>query len=741
MAQRHRLALIGIVIASIPIAAATASEPRRPLTLEVIFSPDETVRVDFSGAPVSGLTWSADGRHFLRPVSEGEAFRPPLLVAADGGGDRPLFDERVFAASLSRLPSFTPDQIAALPATAVSLSPAHDAVLIRHLEALFHYRWEPSRAVRLTDDEEVEELAAFSPDGRWVSYVRDHDLWVVEVDGQRPRPLTRGGGPDLLHGKLDWIYQEELYGRGDFTGYWWSPDSTRIAFLELDESRVAEHTLVDHLSIPARTEIAHYPLAGEPNPEVRLGVVRVDDAETVWIDTSHYAALDHLIVRVGWTPASDQVVFLVQDREQTWVDVGLGDPGTGASRRLLRETSSAFIDIGLYGPPHWLQDGSFLWLSGRTGYPHLYHFGPDGALRRRLTEGDWEVRQLYGIDEDRGWVYLAASERSPTETHIYRVRLDGTDLQPLSRRTGTHAASFDPTFSRYLDTWSDLAIPPRVAMFGADGTEERVVDANPVAALDEYLLGQVELVQVPAPDGFVMEALLIKPPDFDPRRRYPVLQYNYGGPHAPVVRRQWAGARNLWHHYLAARGFIVWMCDNRSASGKGIAPTWEAHGRLGEVELRDIEAGVAWLRSQPWVDPERIGIWGGSYGGYLAAYALTHSASFKVGIALSPVTDWRLYDSIYTERYMRTPQSNPDGYRSSSVVHAAGDLRGRLLLIHGTLDDNVHLQNSLQLAWELQRAGQSFELMLYPGERHRISEPALVYHQFRLMTQFLEENL
>jgi dipeptidyl-peptidase-4 len=246
---------------------------------------------------------------------------------------------------------------------------------------------------------------------------------------------------------------------------------------------------------------------------------------------------------------------------------------------------------------------------------------------------------------------------------------------------------------------------------------------------------------VPARDGFPMEAVLIKPPDFDPAKRYPVLQYNYGGPHAPVVADAWGGSRYLWHQYLAQRGYVIWMCDNRSASGKGIRPTWEAYRRMGAVELRDIEDGVAWLRQQPWVDPARIGIWGWSYGGFMAAYSLTHSKSFAMGIAGAPVTDWRLYDTIYTERYMRMPQNNPEGYRETSVIEAAADLSGKLLLVHGTIDDNVHLQNTLQLAYELQKADKEFELMLYPKSRHGVRDRKQELHLYRAMTRFVMANL
>ena len=296
-------------------------------------------------------------------------------------------------------------------------------------------------------------------------------------------------------------------------------------------------------------------------------------------------------------------------------------------------------------------------------------------------------------------------------------------------------------FTHYLDTWSDFDTPPKVFLDSADGHRVRTVDDNPVAALDQLELATVEFLQVPAPDGFVFEAALIKPPDFDPEKAYPVLQHNYGGPHAPTVKNVWGGSRGMWLRYLAQEGFLVWMCDNRSASAKGIWPTWEAHGRLGVIELQDLETCLSWLKRQSWADANRVALHGGSYGGFMSSFALTHSQSFKAAIAFAPVTDWRLYDSIYTERYMGLPQDNQEGYKETSVIEAADQLHGEFLLIHGTMDDNVHLQNTIQLANALQHAGKDFQLMLYPNSRHGVRDRNQIFHLYGLMTRFLLENL
>jgi dipeptidyl-peptidase-4 len=485
-------------------------------------------------------------------------------------------------------------------------------------------------------------------------------------------------------------------------------------------------------------EVYPYPKAGDPNPKVALGVVPAAGGAVTWADTRAYGP-DILIVNVTFTPDSAGVAFQVQDREQTWLDLNVADATRGTSRRLLRETTRAWVEP--QGSPRWLADGSFLWLSERTGWKHLYRYARDGGQGRALTSGSWEIRDLYGADRKSGWVYFSATERSPIAPDLYRVRLDDGARERLSQATGSHAALFNPSFSLYVDTRSDVATPPQVRLHRADGALARVIDDNPVPALSRFALPRPEFLQVPTRDGFLMEAMLFKPPGFDPKKKYPVYQHTYGGPHAPQVKDAWGGTGYLFHQLLAQRGIVVWICDNRSASGKGAQSAWAAYKRMGELELQDVEDGLDWLVRQGFVDESRIGINGWSYGGLMVAYALTHSGRFAMGIAGAPVTDWRNYDTIYTERHMLTPQKNPDGYRRTSALLAAARLRGRLLLLHGGIDDNVHVQNSTQFAYELQKAGKPFRYMEYPRSRHGISEPALVAHLRATMLEFIEETL
>ena len=620
-----------------------------------------------------------------------------------------------------------------------TFSAAGNALLLDIGGDLYHYDLTRFRLTRLTSDSVPEDDPAFSPDGRLVAFTRANDLYVVDIASGRERRLTSDGGPDRLNGKLDWIYQEEIYGRGTYRAFWWSPDSTRLAFLQLDEGSVPAFTITDHIPRRQELEVYPYPKPGDPNPTVRAGVVAAVGGVTQWIDTTKYSRADHLIVSVGWSPDSRDVVYQVQDREQTWLDLNRAEAGSGTSRILFRETTKAWVDNP--GEPVWLRDGSFLWLSERSGWEHVYRYTAQGALDKQITTGKWEVRTLHGVDEAGGWIYFSGTERSPIGGDVYRVKLDGSGLARLSQPDGTHVANFSPSLARYVDSWSTITKPPQVRVHRADGSEVRVVDGRAASDLSQFVMGAVEQIQVPTRDGFQMEAVIIKPPGFDASKKYPVFQWTYAGPHAPRVKNSWGGIDYLYLQLLAQQGIVVWICDNRSASGKGAESAWANYKQLGVSELADIEDGISWLKKQPWVDGTRIGISGWSYGGFMVSYALTHSTSFAMGIAGGPVTDWTLYDSIYTERFMLTPQNNPEGYRVSSPLLAAKNLSGRLLLVHGLIDDNVHPQNTIKFAYELQKAGKPFELMLYPKSRHGLTDAALIHHMRATMFDFTMRTL
>jgi dipeptidyl-peptidase-4 len=719
---------LGVIAATVSLSA----QSRGLLTVDSIYHPER--RVAFSGAAEDQISW-LDAATYLVARQSGSGFEW-LKVDAASGRTSPLFDADRMETTLASLPGVTRAEAGLIArSNSLTFNSTRTGALVTIADDLYFYDLTVAKASRLTTASGEEEEATFSPDGKLVAFVRANNLYVVDLAGQRERALTTDGSREIFNGKLDWLYQEEIYGRDHFRGYWWSPDSARIAFLQLDERPVPEYTVVDHIPYRPTLEVTDYPKAGDPNPLVKLGISSVSSGASVWVDASVSATTEFLIVDVDWTTDAQRVVYQVQDREQTWLDLNVAEIDTGRSRRLLRETTKAWVNNN--GDPVWLRDGSFLWFSERSGFKHLYRVGADGAVMNQITSGRWDVRTLYGVNQTAGVLYFAGTERSPIGTDIYRINLDGTGLTRLSQTDGTHRAIFNADFTLFADVWSTVTTPPQVRLYRNNGTEVRSIDLNPVTALGDYRLSTPEFVQVKTRDGFVMEGMLIKPVDFNPTRRYPVYQFTYAGPGASQVKNQWGGREYMFHQMLAQHGVLVWVLDNRSASGKGAESQWPVYGRLGELELQDLEDGVAWLKQQPYVDPTRMVLSGWSYGGFMTAYAMTHSTSWSAGIVGAPVTDWRDYDTVYTERLMKLPKNNPDGYRRTAPRFAADKLHGRMLLLHGTMDDNVHVQNSVQFAYELQKAGKPFEMMVYPKSRHGIADGRLNSHLRQLMFDFV----
>ena len=727
-----RSAAVAIALA-FGAAALLAQSGQKPLSLDVIFAPG--TQVNFSGFPQQ-TAWLDDDTYLVRRPGAG---RPWQKVNVATGASTPLYDEAAVESALAALPGVSRSAAASAARGSLEFNDAHSAALVTLASDLYYYDFASGRAARLTNQTGDEELASFSPNGQMVAFVRDHNLFSVDVAGARERALTTDGGKDIFNGQLDWLYQEEIFGRGDFQGFWWSPDSSRVAFLQLDERPVPEYTVTDHIPYRPGLEVTDYPKAGDPNPGVRLGVVAATGGSITWADANAYAGTEILIVEVSWTPDSRAVEHQVQNREQTWLDMNLADASSGRTRTLLRETTRAWVNN--LGSPTWLKDGSFLWLSERTGFKHLYRYRDHGTgeatLVGAVTTGRWDVKTLHGVDEARGLVYFSSPEPSALDLQVYRIGLDGSNRTRLSKTSGTHQARFNAARTRYVDRWSDLTTPTQVRLHAADGAELRVIDANPVTALTEYRMARPEVVQVTTRDGGSMDALLIKPPDFNPARRYPVYQFTYAGPGASQVLNSWGGQSYMFNQLLAQSGVVVWVLDNRSASQRGVEAQWPVYGRLGEYELQDLEDGITWLKQQPYIDASRIVLSGWSYGGFMTAYALTHSTSWSAGVVGAPVADWRDYDSVYTERLMKLPKNNEDGYRRTAPRFAADRLQAKMLLVHGTMDDNVHMQNSVQFAYELQKAGKPFEMMVYAKQRHGFGDPRLVAHLHQTMFDFV----
>lgn len=669
--------------------------------------------VNLSGNPLFGLRWHADGQHYLE--TRGGRLQK---VDALGGRKQPLLENpEALREALAAIPSLDKNAVGRMMnGSPQRMNAACTAALFEHANDLYYALLDGSRAVRLTATPQREELATFSPNGRFVAFVREHDLYVVDVETATERRLTVDGGPKILHGKADWVYFEEIFHRNE-QAYWWSPDSQRIAFLRTDDTPVATFSVADPIPPRQPVELTPYPKAGDPLPLVQIGFVTVAGGEPLMANLGGYTPEQTIVARAGFNHDGSQGLAYVLNRTQTWMDVVRVDLSSGQVTTLFRESTKAWVQD--HGAPEFLPDGSFLFLSERDGFRHIYHYAAEGSLIRRLTEGPWDVSRIQRLDAAAGWVYFSGTKDAPRGSQLFRVKLDGTQLTRLTNEPGSHSVTLSANSAYAIVSHSAHDQPTRVSLISLDGKPVRTLDTNPVDALDEFTLGKWEHVQIPTPDGFSLEGSLLLPPDFTPDRRYPVWVKTYGGPYAPSLRDAWMGG-NLQDQAHANGGFLVFHVDPRPASGKGVASAWTAYRQLGKQELADLETAVRWLAQRSYVDASRVGLSGYSYGGYLTAYALTHSKLFAAGVAGAPVTDWRNYDAIYTERYMGLPQDNPKGYDESSVVQAAGKLSGRLLIVHGMMDDNVHVQNTLQLLGAFQAADKYVEVQLYPRARHGI---------------------
>lgn len=586
---------------------------------------------------------------------------------------------------------------------------------------------------RLTNDADEEESPAFSPDGSRIAYVRKSDLWAVERASGRETRLTATGTDHVFNGKLDWVYEEELANRRGGRSYEWAPDSSAIAYLRLDENRVPAFPIVDFMPVNGKVLPQPYPKAGDPNAIPSVHVVDLDGKETA----SFAPAPDDVYVapQLAWTADGKQACFLVLDRPQTTLDVWLLPRAGGAPKKLLTETDAAWINA--LEPPHFLEDGSFVFLSERSGFLHLYRHAVNGAPMNAITKGDWMIDGPWTVDEKTGTVWFRANPNDPRERQVFVAKLDGSSMTRVTAEPGVHTLTSAPNAAYFVDSFSNVTSPPKTVIRTASGAVAAVLDEKP-HALAGYELGSVELGSFTGADGTVFYTRLVKPAAFDPAKKYPVVVSVYGGPHAQLVQNAWSAG---FDRYLASKGFLVFTMDNRGSWGRGHAFETPILKNLGAQELKDQLEGVAELKKQPYVDGARIGITGWSYGGYMTLYAATHAgATFKCAMAGAPVVDWKLYDSIYTERYMKTPKDNAEGYRTSSPLLAAKDMGTKLLIMHGTSDDNVHMQNSIRFIDELMKARKDFFFVPLPRQKHGPRREALLYRNQRLVEWF-EKNL
>jgi dipeptidyl-peptidase-4 len=589
--------------------------------------------------------------------------------------------------------------------------------------------------------------ASFSPQGRYVAYVRDQNLHAYELSSGTETTLTKDGGGAIKDGMAEFVAQEEM---GRSTGYWWAPDDRHVAFARVDESPV---TLTQRFEIEAdnvKTFEQRYPAAGSANVAISLGIYALETGAVSWIDLG--ADPDIYLARVNWLPDGKTLAVQRQSRDQRRLDLLFANLETGESRVILTETSGTWIELNdelsfLTTAPQ------FVWASMRDGFEHLYLYDYDGRLVRQLTAGAWNVddfrgRSIKRIDEQRRVIYFTATEKNPTERHLYSASLDGWDPRGITRITrepGLHAITISRDASFYLDSYNSGLQPPQVSLHTIDGARTAYVLENPLThehPAAPYLADNAvaEFGTLTAEDGQALHYRLFKPAHFDPAKRYPAIVDVYGGPGVQRVLDNWTG--DTFTQILTRAGFIVFQLDNRGSAARGVAFQAAIHGQLGEVEVADQVRGARWLGSLSFVDPARIGVWGWSYGGYLTLMLMLKAPElFRAGVSGAPVTDWALYDTHYTERYLGRPQEHGNAYAASAVTPYASELSGALLVIHGMADDNVLFLHSTKLFRRLQDLGKPFEIMVYPGAKHGLLREQDGRHAYVMMLEFFRDRL
>jgi dipeptidyl-peptidase 4 len=630
-----------------------------------------------------------------------------------------------------------------------SFAPSGRAVLFPLDGKLYYYELgkPASQALTQITHDGFATDAAISPRGGYVAYIRDQNLHVFDLASHADRALTEDGAGPIKNGMAEFVAQEEM---GRSTGYWWAPDDRHIAFVRVDENPIKVTQRFEISADNVETFPQRYPVTGGPNVLVRLGVSDVRTGAVTWIDLG--SDTDIYLARVNWLPDGKTIAVQRESRDQRKLDLLFADIDTGRSRVILSETSDSWIELN--DELSFLDKSKeFVWASDRDGYTHLYLYDYAGHLVRRLTAGAWCVddfrgRAIKGIDEKHRFIYFSATEKSPIERHLYRASLDTADPERptrITREHGVHGITMARDARFYIDSFTSREQPPQVSLRTIDGgliaylSENRLDEHHPDAP---YLSGNSvpEFGTLTAADGQALHYRIFKPVPFDPSRRYPAIVDVYGGPGTERVLDAWTG--NSFTQILTRAGYVVFQLDNRGSAFRGTAFQSPIHGKLGEVEVTDQVQGARWLGGQGYVDPARIGVWGWSYGGYMTLMLMFKAPDvFRAGVSGAPVTDWALYDTHYTERYLERPSENTAGYEASSVLPYVKNLCGKLLVIHGMSDDNVLFLNSTKLFRRLQNLGKPFEVMVYPGAKHGLLRQHDGRHAYATVRAFFESTL
>jgi len=744
-----------------PLAVAQSAPPnnppKKPLTIEAIFA-----NGGITGRPPETIQWTPDYTKFsfIQRDDSGD-YGDLWSVDATTGAKRLLVSESKLATLAPPLAKIK-DEREIERVTRYHVDPYHWAPDSKHLLFVPHgqlwlYSLENGTAVQLSASSDPNGDPKFSPDGSHLAYVRKHNLYVRTFPGDIEKQLTRDkddkekdkekdkdGNP--LNGEVDWVYAEELSVRSN---YFWSPDGKSIAFLHMDETRVPTYPITDWMPTHPTVDMEKYPKAGDPNPVVRLGVVNASGGDIKWISLTDNP--DTYIPRFGWV--RDGILWAeVLNRAQDTLDLYFIEARSGRSHKVLSETTlNAWVNVN--DDMTILKSGDrFLWSSWRDGTTQLYLYSFDKAnplaydakLERQLTKGDFEMLGVEAVDDDAGVVYFTCNQDDPRERQIYAVKLDGSSFEPVTEEDGTHHAIFAEDGKHFVDEFSARMTPPRTLICDTDGNCKNVWKSRSV---DDYKLTAPEFLEFKADDGTALYGELLLPPESTPPGKIPLIVNIYGGPAAQLVTNSWienwVGSSGLFHQLLAQRGFAIFTVDNRGTPARDRKFMTAVRHQFGAIELKDQLTALDQLFTQfPQLDRSRVAIWGWSNGASMTLYAMTHSSIFKAGAAIAPVTDWRDYDSIYTERNNGLPtDKDTTSYVDLNLPKVADKLQGSLLLAHGTGDDNVHFQNSIQMVEALLKAGKQFRFMVYPDKTHSIRGPEDRDHLFHMIEDHFEREL
>ncbi len=728
MITKRNLSLpTGILI--LLMLCCTAVLAQKKISMEDVFKNGA-----FSQKTISGINWMNDGRYYSTLITDGNGPKVVKMNISTGQQEAILVDGAKLEINFTEY-AFNQEETKAL------IGSQKESIYRRSSKGVFHVVDLNSGNSQVLMNGEKISYATLSPDNLKVAFVQNNDLYFTDLASNQVTRVTYDGEFNkIINGAADWVYEEEFSMAQAFS---WSPDGKKLAFIRFDETEVPVYNMQVWRGLYPEDYRFKYPKAGEKNSEVSIHVFDLLGKKTVQIETG--SEKDIYLPRIYWTGDAGTLAFIKLNRLQNQMDLYYANTNSGRSRLVLAEKSETYVDLDYNDNLHFLEGNKgFIRTSEQDGFKHIYHHDQQGKLISQVTSGNWEVTELVGVDENKKDIYFISTEVSTLDRNLFVINFNGRGKKNLTSQPGTHRINMSPDFKYFIDNHSTANTPLEVTLKESDGKLVKVLENNRELKerVSRMAFSPKEFFEFKTQSNVSLNAYMIKPPQFDAGKKYPVLMYVYGGPGSQNVTNSWGSLRDFWHQHLASEGYIVVCVDNRGTGGKGRDFKHGTYANLGKLETEDQMAGARHLATLPFVDSKRIGIWGWSYGGYMSSLALMLGHDlFKTAIAVAPVTNWRFYDTIYTERYLKTPQLNPSGYDDYSPITHVNKLKGNYLLIHGTGDDNVHFQNSVDLVDALIRADKQFETFYYPNRNHGIYGGNTTWHLYHMMTDYIKRNL